>query len=379
MSLDKTTVCHELKILKKIQETNDTYSLVLEVPRTTGGKFLYKAGQFITFFLNIDGHELHRSYSLASSPDYETEFKVAIKLMPEGKGSAYLISKTSVGDKLWATPPAGAFCLPLNIEKHKLVFYAGGSGIAPIISMIKSALKTSRTCECVLLYQSRDENQIIYKAELDNLIKEFAPRLKVEHTISRPDINWPGLKGRTDKALLKGFLQRNEAGVSAIHFLCGPEGFMQAIETGLIDMNVEKSNIKKESFTVRPSIASASHLAGGDASTKDLTLDEDAVIIGDRSKLSSPETIEATIEGKTHIVPYKKDKTVLECLMNAGLNPPYSCLDGACMACIAKIESGLVYQDDMGILTEDNLDANECLTCQARPASKKVKVTYEIF
>ncbi|MCB0351358.1 MAG: 2Fe-2S iron-sulfur cluster binding domain-containing protein [Bdellovibrionales bacterium] len=378
MSLDKTKVCHELKVIDRIQETEDTISLVLEIPRTTGGKFMYKAGQFVTVFLDIQGEEVRRSYSLASSPEFETDFKITIKLVPGGKGSTYLINNVKVGDKLWVTPPAGHFCLPQTIHNQTLAFFAGGSGITPIISLIKSALKLHPNTRCVLLYQNRSEANIIFKKELTDLATKYASRLNIEFIFSKPSPSWTGLSGRIDQDKILGFFERQKLNQEALQFICGPEGFMNAVVSSLISKQVDKSRIFKESFTVAASPASPATPASL-SEDNDLTLDSEAIVIGDKSKLSAPETIEASIEGQLHTVAYKKDKTILECLLDAELNPPYSCLDGACMACIAKVQDGVVYQNDMGILTDDNIEAGECLTCQARPASKNVKVTYEIF
>jgi ferredoxin-NADP reductase len=377
MSIEKEKICHELKVLKRIEETEDTISLVLEVPRTTGGKFQYKAGQFITFFLTINGEEVRRSYSLASSPDCDSDFKVTVKLVPGGKGSTYLINNVKPGDKLWSTPPAGHFCLPPMFENQQFVFFAGGSGITPIISIIKSALKTSQTTRCILVYQNRTDRNIIFKSELAQLQSTYGDRLGIEHILSNPTEQWVGAKGRVDKNMVRDIFAKHLIGIRAKYYLCGPNGFMQSVDDVLKEFNVDKSNIIKESFSVSPTATPTQTATPAGSST--LEIDEDSVVIGDRTSQAKPETIEATIDGQTHKVTYKKDQTVLECLLDAGLNPPYSCLDGACMACIAKVETGLVYQNDMGILTEDNLEAKECLTCQARPASKYTKVNYEIF
>lgn len=381
MSTDKTKVCHELTILERIQETEDTVSLVLDVPRTPGAKFNYRAGQFVTFFMDINGEEIRRSYSLASSPDYDRHFKVTIKLVPGGKGSTYLTQNAKVGQKLWTTPPAGHFCLPLECKKQKIGLFAAGSGITPIISIIKSALKQDSQNECFLFYQSRFDNQIIFQKELDKLEKEFSPRLKIVNIISRPSASWQGLSGRVDATKIKDFLTRHSLGIQTLHYICGPNEFMNVIENTLLELHVDKKNLHKEAFSVSTHAAPESSQSSTSTGTgQSFTLDEGVILIGDKSALSAPSTIEAIIDGETHTVKYNKDsETVLDCLLRADLSPPYSCLDGACMACIAKIKEGLVYQKDMGILSDDNIDAGECLTCQARPASTNVKIHYETF
>ena len=450
MALDKTKLCHQLKVTKKISETADSVSLVLEVPNEQKTRYKYKAGQFITLFLDINGEEVRRSYSLASSPDSDAEFKITVKQVSGGKGSTHLVQKTKVGDILWATPPAGLFCLPEGFARYKLIFYAAGSGITPVISMIKSALALSPSAVCHLIYQNKNKDSVIFKSEIESLEKKFAPRFKVEHVYFNAD-SASLSDAPVHKNFLREFYSRHNLGLLNLHFLCGPSGFMQPIESALLELSVDKTKIHKENFTsspsatitkpvatspspsmtgaksvtpstsmtgaksvtpspsmtgakpVTPSAAQASPMRAA-APIKPLSftktapaaptptpsklatpaaptistfkLDEDSVIIGDRSKLGEPKEIVALIDGETHTVPYKKDATILECLLDAGLNPPYSCMAGSCMACMAKIKDGLAHQNDMGILSKDNVAANECLTCQARPASKKIIVDY---
>lgn len=377
MSLDKTKISYELKVIKKTKETPDTVSIVLEIPEALQEKFKYKAGQFVTFILDLPDGEIRRSYSLASSPEYDDEFKVAVKLVPGGKGSTYLVQELKVGDKLWTTPPAGAFCLPNHLESHKLGFFAAGSGITPIISLIKSALKTSEQNECYLLYQNKTEEGTIFNDELQKLQREFAPRFTADLIFSASTNSLHQLTGRTNRQVISEFLNRHQLSLRSTYFVCGPEGFMDNVESSLYELGVSKNFIMRESFTVSSKPTASENKAGADLTTSTFEIHEDDILIGDRSQLAPPETIEAILDGETHTIPYKKDATVLECLLDAELNPPYSCLDGACMACIAKVEEGLVYQNDMGILTDDNIQIKECLTCQARPASKKVKVNYD--
>lgn len=372
---EKEKYCHQLKISKKIQETADTISLVFEIPTALRDKFKYRAGQFVTLFLDIPTasgqlEEIRRSYSLATSPDADQDFKISIKLVANGKGSTYLIKNVKEGDALWVTPPAGQFCLTRELPEQ-IVFFAAGSGITPIISLIKSALNLSKNTRCHLLYQNRSENNIIFKNELASLVQQTTTgansRFHVEHIISSATPSWPGLHGRVNAQVIRSFLNRSHVNAKTIYYLCGPEGFMHEVLAGLKEAHIDNTSIHKESFSVSTT------------SQKQKAVPDEAICIGDSTTENTPLEIEAIIEGETHIVKYAEGKSVLDCLLDAKLNPPYSCLDGACMACIAKVEEGLVYQTDMGILSDDNIEAKECLTCQARPASAKVKIHYESF
>ncbi len=381
MSLDRTKLCHQLIIKNKIQETNDTVSLEFEISSALKEKFKYRAGQFVTFFLDIDGAEVHRSYSLASSPDADQNFKVAVKLVPGGRGSTLLVQKVNVGDTLWATPPAGQFCLPSPFTAKAVGFFAAGSGITPIISLLKTALKTTGV-PCALFYQSKNENQIIFKNELAELEKKYSGRLKVTHILSQPSSGWVGLKGRAQKNDAREFFVRTALGSSSIHYLCGPTEFMQTIKLALEDVGLDKAKIHIENFSTPTQDAATRGAAASAPTPSDKSADAlpafdgDEVWIGDRATRGAPKTVEAIIDGESHSIQYKDNATILETLLEAGLNPPYSCMDGACMACIGKIENGLAYQNEPGILSDDNVEANECLTCQARPASKNIKINY---
>ncbi len=470
--MDKQKLCSELMVANKIHETDDTVSLVFDIPPQLERKFNYRAGQFVTLFLDVAGEELRRSYSLASSPDYDDDFKISVKLVPGGKGSTHLLRNVKVGDKLWVTPPAGFFVLPTGATSgshtpghapssdHAVThfsFYAAGSGITPVISLIKSALKRSSQNRCVLFYQNRSEANVIFKNELAALAREFSGRFHVEHVISKAGSSWRGMSGRLTSTMIRQVLQEQKlSGGDTYHYVCGPDGFMSTVLATLQnDLHVNKDKIIKESFAsgmsghsagagtdapnsklstnntvniasstatvtvnsgsitaaavnggsttaaaVNSGSTTAAAVNGGAAPTAtglglvtasasanaanasagaSYTTPEGAIFIGDKAALGKPEKIEAIVDGETHFVDYKEGQSVLDCLLNADLSPPYSCLDGACMACIAKVKSGLVYQTDLGILSEDNVEVSECLTCQAKPASKNVKIHYESF
>jgi ferredoxin-NADP reductase/ferredoxin len=379
MSLERSKLCYELKITERIKETFDAVTLVFDIPDRLKEKFRYKAGQFVTFFLDIDGSELRRSYSLCTSPDYDQRFAVTVKRVAGGKGSTFLTEKTNVGDRLWTTPPAGRFTLPDKMTEQKLAFYAAGSGITPIISLIKSALKTTQL-PTHLLYQNSQEDSIIFKGDLDELSR--SGRLTVVHILSNPEGAWNGPRGRVDSAKVRDFLIKQQIGIRSLHFLCGPDGFMKTIADTLRGLNVESTKIIQESFATLTSTAESATTTSAASKTAAGVVPDlrGMVLIGDSAAQGdAPEQIEAIIDGVATTVPFKKNTSVLETLLDAGLNPPYSCMDGACMACMAKVESGLVYQKDPGILNDDNIDAGECLTCQARPASKTVRINYNTF
>jgi ring-1,2-phenylacetyl-CoA epoxidase subunit PaaE len=297
--------------------------------------------------------------------------------VPGGKASTYLTEKLQVGDTLWTTPPAGHFCLPESITAKKIVFFAAGSGITPIYSLIKSTLKLHPQAECILIYQNKNSENTIYLSELNQLAQTHAQLFKLELIFSSPIGDWHGLRGRLNSQQIEDLFLKYGIGIQSLHFMCGPDAFMNTVSETLIKMNLPKERIFRESFTAGAPTSSA---ANENTSPKtEFTIDDSCIVIGDKSELAECKEIEVSLDGENKTVPYLKDSTVLESLIEAGMNPPYSCMDGACMACIAKVESGSVYQNDLGILTDDNVEAKECLTCQARPASKKVKINFSVF
>ncbi len=378
MTLDKTKLCSPLKISERIAESTDTVTLVLDIPKDVEAKFRYRAGQFVTFFLDLNGEELHRSYSLCTSPDFDTTFAVTVKRVPGGRGSTYLTESARVGDVLWTTPPAGRFVLPEKVSEQKFAFFAAGSGITPIFALVKSALRATNV-PCVLFYQNRTEDSVIFRSALDELAATSNGRFSVTHVLSNPGAEWSGLRGRAHHAMIRDFLVRNQVGIRSLYYMCGPDGFMETISSTLKSMNVDSAKIIQESFATSVTPSASNEATANSETTSEAPDLTDKVTIGDLASAGRAEQIEAVIDGETHVIPYKGNASILETLLDAGLNPPYSCMDGACLACLAKVEKGLVYQADPGILVDDNIEARECLTCQARPASKTIRVSYEVF
>lgn len=381
--MDVSKITNELKVSARTEETIDAFSLSFEIPSSLKEKFKYKAGQFVSLFLNIDGKEATRSYSLSSSPDLDSDFKISIKRVPGGLVSNYLADKVKVGSTLRVTPPAGRFVLPNDLNNKTLVFFAAGSGITPVVSMIKTALHKSSTVQVYLLYCNRDESSIMFHHEISELNSKYEKAFTFEYLLTQPQIAWQGRSGRVHAALIQDYLKQNKlAGLTNKNYsayLCGPEGFMATVEAALELNGFGKDQIHIESF-VSPGHPNENPSEASVSNSENSFIEEvgaDAVFIGDKSVAKKPKTIEAHLSGEVIKLAAKDGQSVLETLLEAGHSPPYSCMDGACMACLGKVKSGLVYQNDMGILTEDNIEIRECLTCQAKPASENVVIDYD--
>lgn len=360
MTLTSSQLTTPLKVIKRIQETPEAVSLVLEIPESMREKFKYEAGQFVTFFLPINGQELHRSYSLSSAPGVDTQFQVTVKKVAGGLGSTHLCEQIRTGDVLKTTPPAGHFFKLRNDSRHYFLF-AAGSGITPLFSILKRVL-TQNDQNCVtLLYGNRNEDSIIFADELKQWQTRFPERLQVFHAIKNPSPSWKGPAGRADEKLVERILSIASSTWPREFYSCGPTRFMEMVRATLLKSGVNKDSIHEESFGV----------------TSIPTKVPGWTYIGPGSADGTPEKIIATISGETIEVAARSDLSILETLLEAGANPPYSCMSGACMACMAKVEEGQVYQEDPGILVDENIEKNETLTCQAKPLSRVTKVSYD--
>jgi ring-1,2-phenylacetyl-CoA epoxidase subunit PaaE len=367
MSLSPSQVGKPLKIQKRIQETADSVSLVLEIPAEHKTLFRYQAGQFVSFFLTLNGETISRSYSLSTSPLTDQEFKVTIKKVPGGRGSTYLCDQAKEGDTLLTTPPAGHFFKPQSPEGAHYLLFAAGSGITPVYSIMKTVLEASAKNKVTLVYCNRSEDGIIYRQELDNWISKHGGRLQVVHTLTKPSPAWKGKTGRLGESLTREVVAAaNNDKLPLDCYLCGPTDFMNAIKATLEATGVNKTNIHIEDFGL-----SVHKVPAGPK------VEENWTFIGPDKVTEQPEKIVVQLNGETIEVAAKAGQNIIETLLQAGAQPPYSCLDGACMACMGKIQEGRVYQEDPGILTDDNVANCEALTCQAKPLSRIVKVSYD--
>lgn len=371
-------ITRPLVVSKKIRETEDAYSFVFSIPKELQNEFKYKAGQFVTFFLNINGEEIHRSYSLSTAPSVEPDFKVTVKRVEGGKGSTFLVDQVKEGDTLRVTPPAGSFFKSLpESDPAEFFLFAAGSGITPIFSILKEVIHRNKSNKVQLLFANRDEDSVIYAEELRSLEKKFPNQLDVTHILSQPQTEVSCLTGRCEDQIVKNYTLANRSdSLPQRYYMCGPVGFMEMVRLGLEAAGIERREIYEESFGEAP-LESHKPPIAHNLADKDL---DGKLVVGDPTiPRETPEKIVATIDGEQVEVEAEPDESILETLINAGQNPPYSCMDGACMACMAKLESGRIYQDDPGILTDENVEAHEILTCQAKPLSKIVTVNYDSF
>lgn len=332
---------HSLRVVDVVDETDDTRSFVLEIPTELADSFRYTAGQFCTFRATIGGKKIVRCYSMSSSPDTGDPFTTTVKRVPEGIMSNWMNDALAPGDTIDVLRPTGLFVL--HDRDVPIVAFAGGSGITPVISIIKSALATTNR-RIQLVYANRDPDSIIFADELERLRAASDGRLSVRHHLDSE-------RGFLDAAQCAAFVGDD---AHADFYVCGPGLYMDVVEAGLATLDATPDRVFIERF-VLPEPAPA-------AAAADAAATESVVI-----KLEKQETT----------VPYGPGDTILETARRAGLNPPFSCEQGNCATCMAHLDEGTVAMRVNNALSPDEVDEGWVLTCQSLPTSPTVVVDYD--
>ena len=339
---------HPLRIARVIDETHDARSIVFEIPAHLAQVFTYRAGQFLTLEIPHQGVRLRRCYSLASAPECENEHKVTVKRVAGGRVSNWLHDGVREGDVLSVLPPEGRFVLSTH-HQDELVLFGGGSGITPVISLLKSALATTRR-PIRLVYANRDERSIIFRAELEQLVARHADRVQILHRLDDRD----GFLSSEDVSAL---VRHPEAGD---YYLCGPGPFMDTVENALLAAQVAPERIHVERFVSPP-----------DPKPAAATPAPPVVAVGD-----VPAAVSVELNGATHEVPYTPGRTLLQVVRDAGLDAPYSCEEGFCGCCAALLLEGKVTMDADDALTAADKARGVVLTCQSRPVGGRCSLRF---
>ena len=360
---------YQIKI-KAIEPATDQAVVVsFDIPAAEKEKFQYLHGQYITLKFNINGKEERRAYSLCSSPDMDSDFKIAVKRVKNGKVSNHVNSVLKVGDIVDLMPPQGHFTVKLDSD-HKKDYYlfGGGSGITPLLSILKSVAEVEPKSRVFLFYQNRNEDSIMFESELAGLQNRYNGQVFVTHILDEPkaekkggvlgmfskkSYNWSGEIGRIDANRASKFINENRSGDGRAEefFLCGPEGLMNAVESALSNKGIDEKFIHREVFSSAQNLGASSK--GG------------AKVI-------------ATISGKQYSVVLQAKETVLEGLMRVNADPPFSCMSGACSTCMAKVVSGSVKMERCLALDKSEVEQGFILTCSSIPTSDEVEITYDV-
>jgi len=342
---------HKLSIKNYIQETANAVSLIFDIPEHLKDNFSFKAGQYVTLKTTIEAKEIRRSYSICSSPN-SGELKVAIKRVENGVFSTYAISHLKTGDVIEVHEPEGKFILEPTRSTNYLGIVAG-SGITPVLSMIKTVLQLEPSSSFTLIYGNKSSDETMFKTELDALSLAYDTRFNLEYVFSRQNEEG-SLFGRIDEGHTNYFIKniyKNWSFKTA--FLCGPEEMIKTVSTTLKENHYKESQILFELFTASINEESSSELKDGQTEVTVLLDDEELCFTMNQ-----------------------KDDILAAALRN-DVDAPYSCQGGVCSSCLGKVTQGTAVMVKNSILTDDEVNEGFILTCQAHPTSSKISIDFD--
>ncbi|GAA0760571.1 ferredoxin--NADP reductase [Psychroflexus lacisalsi] len=341
---------HTLSIKEINRQTDKAVNIIFDVPSEYASVYKFKAGQYLTLETKIDGEDVRRSYSISSEEG--KDLGIVVKAIPDGKFSNYANSVLTEGDAIEVHPAEGKFLLPEQLDGKTFCAFAAGSGITPIMAMIRTLLSQSETAKFVLVYGNKSPEQTIYFQELLDLQKELPERLFIEFIYSETQED-DAKFGRIDKGTVNYVIKNKYDGFDfSQYYLCGPEPMIEMVQTTLKEAEVDDDQIKFELFFSKEE---GEVEAATDGETK-LT-----VIVDD-------EEFELSMD---------QSGVILDAVLAQDIDAPYSCQGGICSSCVAKIKEGTVEMRKNQILTDDELEEGLVLTCQAQPTSAKVVVDYD--
>jgi ring-1,2-phenylacetyl-CoA epoxidase subunit PaaE len=351
---------HRLTVAEVRRETPDAVSIRFDVPEHLRETFRFKAGQHLTLKADINGEDVRRTYSLCVAPS-DREFRIAIKTMPGGRFSTWANAAIKAGQVLEVLPPMGRFVMPEGVRAPFYVALAGGSGITPVISILKTALQEQPHARATLLYGNRDSVSIIFLEELAALKNRFLDRLEVYHFLENEAEEIELFNGRLDRAKCdEVFSTLVDAKTADAFFICGPGPMMDAAEAALSARGVPSSKIFIERFTTS-------------------ALSEEQIERARALEAKAAGTmLTVTLDGRRSKIAFDSAKgNILESVQAAGLPAPYACKGGVCTTCRAKVTTGTVEMKKNYGLTDEEVADGYVLTCQAIPTSGDVVLNYD--
>lgn len=350
---------HTLKIADIRQETDDTVSIAFDIPSDLKADYNFLSGQYLTLKAMIDGEDTRRSYSLCSAP-HENEWRVAIKQVPEGKFSTFANNELKPGMDLEVMTPAGNFKLNPDKRASKNYFLvAAGSGITPVLSIMKTVLEEEENSTVVLIYGNRGFNTIIFREEIEALKNQYLDRVQILHILSRESLGNNLQKGRIDEAKVSLILDKYPMDEIDAAYICGPEDMIMSVKLALEKKGISKEKIHFELFT-SPNSGKKQVIQQPKNSPK-ISANVKVILDGDEYDIALDST----------------GKNILDAATEAGADLPFACKGGVCCTCKAKILEGSASMDVNYALEPDEVDAGYILTCQAHPTSEKLIVSFD--
>lgn len=354
------TQFHKLAIADVRKETVDCVSVAFNIPASLKEEYKFIQGQYLTLKLNINGEEIRRSYSICSGI-YENELRIAVKRVKGGKGSNFIVDHLKTGSEVEVMIPKGGFHTPLHPDNKKnYVLFAGGSGITPMLSIIKTVLKQEVNSNIKLFYGNLDEDATIFRNQLNDIEKNNSARVKIHYVLDKPKAPIDDIfKGMltTDKAeaLVSKFIPLNSDNE---FFICGPGPMMSNVKTVLQKLGVDKKKIHIEYFGTSPEDVPATPITPV------------------TEKINSKVTvIQYGIENTFNLA--SGGHSILDAAIEAGVDAPFACKGAVCATCRGKVLEGKVQMEKNFALTDSEVAEGYILTCQSHPITPVVKVDYD--
>lgn len=361
------TTFHLLKVKEVKKETSECVSILFDVPEDLSDRFKFEPGQYLTLRRHINGEEVRRSYSICSTPS-DAELRVAVKHVQSGKFSNYANSELKPGDELEVMSPLGNF-LPSKKNKKEAKNYlafVAGSGITPVMSIMKSLLEENPQNTFTLVFGNKSRTSIIFKERIEALKNKYMERLAIYHVFTRETVDTPLFNGRITDEKAREFVD------SIIHlerineiFICGPETMILSLRKLFIEeKKFDSKDVHIELFTSpdEPKIAHEEWKMKNKAIDKDEVAKVTIILDGSSYKMD---------------VPFDGD-TILDTALMQGLDLPYACKGGVCCTCRAKLQEGEVEMEVNYALDEEEVESNFILTCQSHPRTDEVTVNFDI-
>lgn len=342
---------HPLRVRAVMEETDDAKSVVFEVPPQLADAFAYRPGQFLTLRLAVGSRHVRRCYSMSSAPAVDDAPRVTIKRVRDGVGSNWVCDHIRAGDTVEVLPPSGSFTPRAGLDGDFLLL-AGGSGITPVFSILRSTLHLG-TGRVVLLYMNRDEHSIIFRKELMTLAAAHPTRLQVIHWLD-------SVQGVPTLAQLAELAKPFSAGQA---FICGPGPFMDAAVSALQAIEMPAERIHVERFSSLPD----------EADTVEINA---AAAAGAPAPTVAEADVDIVLDGEVHHVKCAGDQPILDAALAAGIAAPHSCRAGMCASCMCQVKEGSVFLRHNEVLDKKDLAKAWTLACQALPTSAHVKVEF---
>jgi ring-1,2-phenylacetyl-CoA epoxidase subunit PaaE len=349
---------HSLEIADRRQETPDSVSLAFAVRDSLREEFAFEPGQYLTLRATIGGEECRRNYSISSGLD-EGELRIAVRRAEGGTFSCFANDVLCAGERIDVAPPEGRFTAEIGADRH-LAFFAAGSGITPVISIIRSALAANAEARATLVYGNKTTGSIMFRSALEELKDRYLGRLAVLHVLSRESQDIDILSGRVDGEKIALFA-RTIVRPSEVdgYYLCGPLGMIEDGRAALIAAGVSRERIKAELFSTDGAPKAA------------------PPFVPAHPRAASAIQVECVLDGRTHRLMSRPGERIIDAAEEQGFEIPHSCRGGMCCTCRCKLVEGEVAMDVNYSLEPWELEAGYVLACQSRALTPRVKLDFD--